>query len=449
MNRLRLDFSINTTEDRMDFLQDYLAQDEFLKKPLTNEECETCANYILWGKDPTSGKNVVQEKSIQIETRHKTWDSHQDESLEGLLENPGFSETMLQPPETPPLKVPKQNFSRKAARESAPPSVLERLEDLWNQIDELDLLINYYELQKNKRKLPPREALLARFAPEKQLFLQEVAAHLTQFKYLKMRHLLVELRREQFTLRDSYSPTIMSHNIRPVENYYPITLGEDLKCAPLGLKPTSPLGLKLFPLNRFPIPDDFTPGELETISKDYWRNVDECKAAAKKFDFRKTNHIYQTFLLIDSFKDAFIESNFYSTNKQFMDTLFFYVVRAPLRPAYRRILDLKLRQTKNAEIAAIINKEFGKHYTDNYISTIFTQKIIPTICATASLHEEMIQNLAHPENFKVCKTCKETKLLTPQNFVRKGRSADGYSTQCKLCDKEKRQAKQEKSKEEI
>lgn len=58
MNRLNLDFSIESNADRTVFLNNYMKRPEFEKKPMTPEELETCSNYILWGKD-NDGKNVV------------------------------------------------------------------------------------------------------------------------------------------------------------------------------------------------------------------------------------------------------------------------------------------------------------------------------------------------------------------------------------------------------
>ena len=43
-NRLHLDFQIESIEDRNKFLEEYLQREEFIKKPLTEEELETCAN---------------------------------------------------------------------------------------------------------------------------------------------------------------------------------------------------------------------------------------------------------------------------------------------------------------------------------------------------------------------------------------------------------------------
>ena len=62
-NRLRLDFSISSTSDRKDFVDQYVQRPEFIRAPLTEDELETIANYILWGKDP-DGLNATQRGEI-------------------------------------------------------------------------------------------------------------------------------------------------------------------------------------------------------------------------------------------------------------------------------------------------------------------------------------------------------------------------------------------------
>ena len=86
-NRLQLDFTLVTDQERADFLTQYLQQSQFTKKPPTTDELETMANYLLWGKDPTTGLNAKQAGLVDIETKHATWSKNSPvESLEGLME---------------------------------------------------------------------------------------------------------------------------------------------------------------------------------------------------------------------------------------------------------------------------------------------------------------------------------------------------------------------------
>ena len=197
-NRLQLDFKLATTDERADFLNEYLQRPEFVKKPPTEDELETMGNYLLWGKDPITGLNAKQTGLIDIETKHGTWDKNNNiESLEGLMESPTFNEASLLPLDAvAPTKIKREVFSRKEALAKCPEYLVETFTNLFRQIDELDLEINYYELAHDRRKNPPREELLNKFSLEEQESLQEKASHWNQYKYLKMRHQLVELRRE-------------------------------------------------------------------------------------------------------------------------------------------------------------------------------------------------------------------------------------------------------------
>jgi hypothetical protein len=85
-NRLHLDFSLTTNEERNQFLEQYLLSPQFIKSPPTEEELETMANYLLWGKDPETGLNAKQAKLCDIPSKYKTWDGDNIESLEGLVE---------------------------------------------------------------------------------------------------------------------------------------------------------------------------------------------------------------------------------------------------------------------------------------------------------------------------------------------------------------------------
>ena len=121
--------------------------------------------------------------------------------------------------------------------------------------------------------------------------------------------------------------------------------------------------------------------------------------------------------------------------QQLLDTLNFYVERAELSEVHKEVLDLKMKKMRNTDIASIINKKWGKSYTPNYISTIFRQHIIPRINDAAIFHEKIVSNLFFEEEFKTCTGCGETLLKCPENFTRKGRSKDGFTSRCKKCEK--------------
>lgn len=446
-NRLHLDFSLVTNEERAQFLDTYLQRPEFISHPPTDEELETMGNYLLWGKDPTTGLNAKQAKICDIATKYKTWDNDIVESLEGLMEQPTFNEAILQPLAAgPPLKQKREVFSRKEALAKCPDFLVPTFTTLFRQIDELDMMINFYDLAHGKRKNPPRDTLVIKFNEAELLALRERAEKWNQYTYLKNRHRLVELRREQYTLRDSFAPVIPTNEGRTnLEIYAPPAIDVEIEVLPLGTYNNTQNAAVLFRAWEDLHPWSVTSDQLKDISDFLWqKNSYKPSAQQMYIDFRELEHVYQLFQLFFELEDAAGAAELESNLPALMRTLKFYTEQADLSEVQREILDLKLRKEKNIDIADKINKKWGKSYTANYISTIFRQRIIPKINDAAAYHIKLVSNLFFEEEFKTCTGCKKIMLRDADNFTRKARSKDGFTTRCKKCEK----ASRNKSKED-
>lgn len=258
------------------------------------------ANYLLWGRDPSTGKNVVQEKLVQIDTKNGTWDSASEnvESLDALLESPTFNENSLHPLEGPKLRKVKEKFDRAEALEKCPDHLKPTLRALYRQIYELDLGINYYDLAHGKRKNPPRAELLRQFTEEERATIEARATHWNQFNYLKKRHQLVELCREQFTIRDTFQQNLLPHPNQYIDRA-PRTLHFDAEIPvwPLGLKQDSYFGQLLFKPADQMNPAFFTENELKRISQFLWGEKREKPQDPNilVFDFTNLEHVYELF----------------------------------------------------------------------------------------------------------------------------------------------------------
>lgn len=441
-NRLKLDFSIQSTDGRRDFVNEYVTQPQFQKSPLTPDELETIANYILWGKDP-DGLNCTQRGEIQIETRNKTWQRDDTESLDALMESPTFSEASLRRPTEARTRVAREVFDRRKTLSECPHYLVPVFKDLFKRIDEIELALNFYEFSHGRRKEPPRDQLQKRFSAEEIEAIQQTATKWNQFRYLKQRHLIVELRREQFTLRDTYIERHVRHTppepeIDPVDPDF----DAEIPVFPLGLA-TGPIGGLVFKEEEKMNPSTYTEADLEKVLKFYWDKKSSARPVIY-FDFTNLEHIYELFGQLNELEDSIGALPVNSNLSKLLDTLKYYIQMTDLTEAQREILDLKINKTKNQDIADLINKKYNKSYTANYISTIFRQKIIPRINETAEFHAKVIENLSFPENFKKCTGCGKTLLIDPEKFVRKSRSKDGFSTRCKICDRNDRQKKKVK-----
>lgn len=439
MNRLHLDFQISGTHERKDFVDEYVQRPEFIRNPLTDDELETIANYILWGKD-SDGLNVTQRGEIQIETRNKTWQRDDTESLDAMMESPTFNEASLRRPTEARTKIAREVFDRNEALAQCPSHIKPIFEELFARIDKLELSIHWYEFDHGKRKEEPRAALQKRFTPEQVSAARKLASTWNQYKYLKQRHLIVELRREQFTLRDSYIEKHMRHT-PPEPDLDPVSLdfGAEIPVFPIGLvgEPFSELVFK--PAHELN-PYTYTENELDVLTHHYWNKKEQSRPQLF-FDFGELEHVYELFGQLNELEEELDALPLESNLKKLLDTLKYYIALTDLSEVQQEILDLKINKVKNQDIADQINKKHGKSYTANYISTIFRQKIIPQINETAHFHALIIENMCFEENFKKCNGCGQWLLIDAQNFVRKSRSKDGFSTKCKKCDRADRQKK--------
>ena len=438
-NRLHLDFSIPGTIERKDFVDQYVQRPEFILKPLTPEELETIANYILWGKDP-DGQSLVQKGDISIETRNKTWQRDDTESLDAMMESPTFNEASLRKPTEARTRIAREVFDRQKALEECPEHMRAVFEDLFDRIDRLEMSIHFYEFAHGKRKEPPRTALTKRFSEAEVDAARAIAEKWNQFKYLKQRHLIVELRREQFTLRDNYVEKHVRHT-PPEPDLDPVNLDFEAEI------PVFPLGLVGAPFSELVFkqvddlnPTTYTEEELDVLTRHYWNKKEQSRPQLF-FDFGELEHVYELFGQLVELEEELDALPLESNLGKLIATLKYYIALTDLTEAHQEILDLKINKQKNQDIADIINKKYGKSYTANYISTIFRQKIIPRINETANFHALIIENMCFEENFKKCHGCGKWLLIDAENFVRKSRSKDGFSTKCKKCDRADRERK--------
>lgn len=441
MSRLNLDFKLETRDERIKYINEYTKN---LKFTPNSDELEMMGKYILWGKvNPTDkpGAARLKVEGIELETRSNVWAPQRTESLDALIESPTFNEsTFNQTLQSPVQKVVHEKFSREYARANATPFILNELESLWRTIDLTELLLNFYELKVGKRKNPPRDSLLSTFAPDVIESTRQKAETLTQYKYLKLKHELVELYKQQFMYKDLYAPTIYNQAITPYSESTTPTFDTEIEVLPLGILGNSELSKKIFRSDRFPQPDDFNDAELKEISKLLWRPA-RTKQKFKVINLGDSEQLYKIYNILndleDSARDPYlgVESNL----GLFLEVIHCYESLAQLEPSLRDILRLKREKKTNQEIADFINQKYSKNYKPNYISTLYCKKCLVNIAAAALKHKEVIENIFFPENFKKCKDCGEVLLLNEENFVRRHRSNDGFSPRCKKCEKIKRQ----------
>lgn len=446
MNRLKLNFDLVYSDERAEFLQLYLQDPQFVSSPPTEAELETMGNYVLWGKNRATGLNAKQDGSVPLSSKSRDWDdARKVTSLEALLESATFSENQFVV-NRPPLKTPRLCFARDHTRAKCPPAMLPTFEALWAEIDALDLRCSFWAVAHGRQKSPVRPTLAAQFTPD-QLAEAEAEADLWDpYTYLRARHRLIEMRRQQYALRDAYEPTPPTHDNADPEPVKPdISFGAEVEVLPLGLGPFvdhTPYEASLIFRDFGELQEtEWSEDCLRAISKFYWTKA-RWKPGQQQlwFDFREPEHIYAlcaAHVDLGANGDADVY-DFEQMSGALLATLDFYVKQAQLTDIQRDIWTMKMDKQTNAAIAVAINGKYGTHYTENYISTIFCQKIIPRVAAAARLHTLIVENLPFEEEFKRCCVCGRRLLLNEVYFARRSRNATGYAGRCKCCDKKAR-----------
>lgn len=446
MNRLKLNFDLIYSDERADFLQNYLCHEMFIAQPPTEAELETMGNYVLWGKNRQTGLNAKQDGSVPLTSKTRDWDeARKCTSLEALLESPSFSETQFAV-NRPPLKAPQMRFSRSETRAACPPTMLPLFEQLWHDIDDVDLRVSLYAVAHEKQKSPVRPALLAKYTPEQVAAAQAEIDAWDTYRYLRARHQLIDLRRQQYTLRDCYAPSRPNiDTMGPTTPPVPISFGDEVVVLPLGLGPytthTPPEATLVFKDFEDLQAQQFAETDLRAISKFYWGKQRWQPGAQQMwFDFREPSHIYALCMAwLDLRDNGDAETASYEWMTQaLLGTLEYYAKQAQLTDVQRDVWDMKIRKASNSDVATAVNTKHGTHYQPNYISTIFCQKIIPRIADAARLHATIVENLPFDEEFKTCSVCGRRLLLHEANFVRRQHSRTGFAGRCKCCDKKAR-----------
>ena len=406
-NGLKLDFTLQDKEERLRYVNKLIEEWDKEGRALRKEDLELIGNYLLYGKD-SDGSNPILKKEIEIETKYTTYQKKKAVSLDELISQPTFNEGSSIRQNPIPYKLPKVKFSREEARAKH----ITELEPLFKEIDKISSIL--------KAKNGELED-----TPENQEFFC-YARSINPYRQYQLKHLLIELRKEQYTIRDYFCPTLQplppQATFRGGERDSSILWQE-------GTYEIAPLGLFQPGLARF-------INQKDPLTPDYTYNQD----APYIFDFRNPEHIYQFIEFYLELETASL-SDPESTLVSFLATFQFYMERAKLTPEQLDILQYKIKKYPNQTISEIINKKYLKNHTPNYISTIYKKGICVAISEYAILHYDEFCARKDPTKWKQCKCCKEIKLKDPRNFVRKSRSSDQFSTQCKVCDKNIRDGK--------
>ncbi len=172
--------------------------------PTAYYQLEKLADYILYGKDSQKLTNLVQQKKIlKPNTIHDSYNKKKAESLEALQESPDFptQEANLKSyEEKNSYTNPRPQIRRPSADGTDPgDSLIPGMMELWDSIDRLERQLAIY-----KGKLEP--------ATDEE---RAIRTEWTSLLAYRKNHLLIDLRKHQYYLKNSYCPPIPPHHSFP------------------------------------------------------------------------------------------------------------------------------------------------------------------------------------------------------------------------------------------
>ena len=254
---------------------------------------------------------------------------------------------------------------------------------------------------------------------------------LSQKTIYYLKHNLIEMRRDQYLLKDSVYPTLP-----PPQN----------KATYYGCVQDTQMNYPVYPrgIMRYEHDKDFCEPRSNKGKEIKVKNIEEeilQRQLNNKpyFNFLDKNHIYQLILNYWEIKAA-IENIPDSPLHGLLWTLDFYIEKANLSEQQLLIVRDKKFRLPNKEISRNLEKELNITHQENYISTIWN-KITGLIADAAELNYDEWINRNYDKSWKVCNCCHKELLRDPRNFVKKSKSTDGLTGRCKRCDKEIRQKK--------
>lgn len=405
--KFSLNYDIYSDQDRVKEINKIL---DNLNSTPSNSDLELMANYILYGKDENNTNAIQRKETYEEKKRYNSFKkaSEKVESLDAIMDNPmmdqiGFKamdEKYVYKKIKPSIKRPK--FNKEGQIIDPGDSQIPGMEQLWEAIDRLQKIINIAD-----GKIPPDENPIIT----------------DSYKLYKMRHQLIELRRDQYYLKDLFAPTIKFLNCKPTppqlidwdnDSFYWISKEEWEK-----------------KVNSSYIKVSKNPNDYE------WREDGMVKWVVRHhiFDWENPTHIKY---LIDNYSAIWqmAYDQPYSDARILIMDFDRYQTMADLSPLRQHILNRKIDKWTYLNILRELDKEWNIQYNENHICTIVTTEIPQKIAKIARRNRLLLETPI--EERKTCTICKRA---LPKDYLFFGKNSgrrDGFSSSCKECEKKRR-----------
>ena len=196
-----LDYNIERDIDRLHAVEEIL--DSLETNPNSND-LEQMASYILYGKDE-NGKNAVQRgETTDGDKRYKNFLKTEDKnfSLNEILDNPLSDQLSLKTIDEKYVYTKKKPIIARPKYDKKTGALIDigdgdipGMQELWARIDQLE-----HEVAINEGKIPDDGT---------------VTIYQDSYRLYQLKHMLIDVRRHQYYLKDSYKPTLHFLAVQP------------------------------------------------------------------------------------------------------------------------------------------------------------------------------------------------------------------------------------------
>lgn len=360
-----LDFNLQAYQERLG-LVNFLDQQGLLQQ-CSPSELDKVANYLLYAED------VDAEVELKEGSKKKV-------SYESLIETTLGENTVQRSQEVSIYRVPRPTIDREKDAD------IPFMKDLWVAIDDISEKYQYCrEVLEGKRDMDPNRKLIPTY----------------QTKYF-LREWMIDLRREQFLLKDAFRPVVNSIGGFPIHvekpDYLGMRIGPHVLC-----------------------------------------ESDSC------VDFGDWRHIHAMLKYYNGMMPK-LEHNVHHPWWDPYEFLNYLIGEVRLSPEHRLILEEKIDRVPNEDIVRHLEEIGGKSYSVNYISTIWKQHITKQIVKQAYLWWEMKTHkpdgtLENMTKWKICPQCGRQLYAHELNF---GKYQNGdWKEICKDCFYENKKARED------
>lgn len=385
------------------------------------------ADYILFGKDEKYLNARDRKEILQPKRRYDSWATKDEKntSFDALMEDPNTAPEIEQKTSDnadkgPRYKVFKPEIKRpeyddKGNLIDPGDSDIPGMVELWELIDSLQERYDMY-----RGKIPPNDYV--RNHP------------LTRYKIYQFGHILIDIRRHQYYLKDAYKPTLKFFNV-PAPGRTEFNFDSDTG---LWLEPEEWCYKK-----RNPGPFDLKQPALEDAPEDeegrlYWKISDN------KIDYENPDHILA---ILDNYVSLLRHSydKPYSTTRTLCFDMELLIEAADLDDLEQFLLEQRVAHRNIFVIKPILEEE-GYNLSELQIRDMMRKKIPRKLAnAATKLRLECEFKNGRIEGLE----CSKCHTIYPKDAFYFARSRDkrtGFCSQCKSCQKEAYEKKKKQTK---